>query len=261
MSERSARLSPGRGLLSGSLTLVLLVLLWQLCSRRLPSLQFVASPTEIAGGQQELWRSGLLLPPLIHTLGVVGFSWAISLVAGLMLGAVLGLNGRLSRWSTPSIEVARMVPVVAFVPLAVLLFGTSAKAEILIVGYAAFWPVLVASKSAVENISKHMLEAAGQFGLGRIRTLFSVVLPAAAPSMLVGARLSAGLALAVAIVTEMVGNPAGLGFGIVTAQGAVQPELMWAYVVIVAALGVAVNALVSGIGNTLPGIKGRGVRR
>ena len=68
------------------------------------------------------------------------------------------------------------------------------------------------------------------------------MLPAALPGVLVGARLSMTLALVLAIVAEMVGNPAGLGYAVVREQQAMRPELVFAYVVVIGALGVVLNA-------------------
>ena len=78
-----------------------------------------------------------------------------------------------------------------------------------------------------------------------------LLLPAALPSIIVGARISLGLALVMAIVAEIVGNPEGLGYGIVREQQALHPEFMFAYIAVVGLLGVALNAGVLAVTTTL----------
>jgi len=73
-----------------------------------------------------------------------------------------------------------------------------------------------------------------------------IMLPAALPGVLVGARLSMTLALVLAVVAEMVGNPAGLGYAVVREQQAMRPELVFAYVVAIGALGMILNAVLTG---------------
>jgi len=86
----------------------------------------------------------------------------------------------------------------------------------------------------------------GRFGSRRARSCERSWLPAALPGVLVGARLSMTLALVLAIVAEMVGNPAGLGYAVVREQQAMRPELVFAYVVVIGALGVILNAALTG---------------
>jgi sulfonate transport system permease protein len=74
-----------------------------------------------------------------------------------------------------------------------------------------------------------------------------VFLPAAMPAILVGMRISLTLAVVLAVLAEMVGNPEGLGYGVVSQQQALRPDLMFVYVVVIGLLGLALNALLIGI--------------
>jgi sulfonate transport system permease protein len=83
--------------------------------------------------------------------------------------------------------------------------------------------------------------------LSRAAMLCKVMLPAALPAVLVGARLSLTLALVLAVLAEMVGNPTGLGYAVVTQQQALRPDLMFAYVAVIGLLGLALNALLAAV--------------
>jgi ABC-type nitrate/sulfonate/bicarbonate transport system permease component len=94
----------------------------------------------------------------------------------------------------------------------------------------------------VAGVHARLYDVSRTFRLSRKDTILSVVLPAAMPSIVVGARISLGLALVLAVVAEMVGNPEGLGYGIVREQQALRPDLMFAYIFTVGVIGIALNA-------------------
>lgn len=87
-----------------------------------------------------------------------------------------------------------------------------------------------------------LLDVARMLRLSRFTAVRKVLLPAAAPSIVVGLRLALALSLVLAVVAEMIGNPAGLGHALVLAQLVLQPEQMFAYVVVIGLLGVGLDA-------------------
>jgi sulfonate transport system permease protein len=127
-----------------------------------------------------------------------------------------------------------------------LLFGFSLQMELMVIILPALWPVLINTMGAVMGVHARLFEVGRTFRLSRSEILRKIMLPAALPGVLVGARLSMTLALVLAIVAEMVGNPAGLGYAVVREQQAMRPELVFAYVVVIGALGVVLNAMLTG---------------
>jgi len=99
---------------------------------------------------------------------------------------------------------------------------------------------------AVAGVHTRLFDVGRTFRLSGAEILRKVMLPAALPGVLVGARLSLTLALVLAVVAEMVGNPAGLGYAVVREQQAMRPDLLFAYVVAIGALGVGLNAALTG---------------
>ena len=138
------------------------------------------------------------------------------------------------------------MPGIAFAPVALLLFGFSLQMELMVIILPALWPVLINTMGAVMGVHARLFEVGRTFRLSRSEILRKIMLPAALPGVLVGARLSMTLALVLAIVAEMVGNPAGLGYAVVREQQAMRPELVFAYVVVIGALGVILNAMLTG---------------
>jgi NitT/TauT family transport system permease protein len=115
--------------------------------------------------------------------------------------------------------------------------------------------VISSSRTGIEKLHERYFEVAATLHLRRWHTIRSVITPAAFRLILVGAKLSFGLCLVVSVVAEMVGNPAGLGWGLVSAQEAMKTSEAFAYLFAIGALGVAANAAVDfAVRRILPGL-------
>ena len=216
---------------------------WELAvRRRFIDFEYFPSPSAIAGGLADLWSQGILVADILHTLSSVLISWSIAMVIGVALGLALGLSPMMRRFSLASIEMLRPVPGIALAPVGLLLFGFSLKTEMMVTILPALWPVLVNTMGGVTGVHARLYDVGQTFRLSRGDIVRRILLPAALPSIVVGARLSLGLALVLAVVAEMVGNPQGLGYGIVREQQALRPELMFAYIILVGLLGLALNS-------------------
>jgi ABC-type nitrate/sulfonate/bicarbonate transport system permease component len=211
---------------------------------------YLPAPHQILSAGAELLAGGQLVTDVIHTVGVTLVAWLLALVAGTVAGVLMGLWRPARTLFATSVDVLRTLPVVAFVPVAVLLFGLSTTMEVAVAAWAAVWPILVNARGAVDAVHPRLHEVAATLRLGAVRTLRAVVLPAAAPFVLVGARLGLSFALIVTVVAEMIGNPTGLGYEIVQAQQSLRPEAMFAYILVVGLIGngldIGLNLVASG---------------
>jgi sulfonate transport system permease protein len=243
----------------GLATIALAFLLWEMLLRAgFAQYQNLPAPSAIADGLVEIAASGQLLADTLHTLGSVLVGWGAALLVGIVLGLLLGVSRTLRRYCLASIEVLRPMPGIAFAPVALLLFGFSLQMELMVIILPALWPVLINTMGAVMGVHARLFEVGRTFRLSRGEILRKIMLPAALPGVLVGARLSMTLALVLAIVAEMVGNPAGLGYAVVREQQAMRPELVFAYVVAIGALGVILNAVLTGaVARLFPAASGR----
>jgi ABC-type nitrate/sulfonate/bicarbonate transport system permease component len=140
-----------------------------------------------------------------------------------------------------SIEAFRPIPAVALIPIALLIFGFGFRMEIAIVAFAAFWPVLILSRSAVAGVEPRLIQVARALGFGMAARVWKIVLPAALPRIFVAFRLAAGIALIVAVTVEIAANPLGLGYGMMLAQQTLRPELMLAFLVWLGIVGWGMN--------------------
>jgi ABC-type nitrate/sulfonate/bicarbonate transport system permease component len=189
-----------------------LLVLWQLVvmfgtpSRRAPM------PTHVVEAAWALIGSGDLPLALIQSFGRVlaGFAWAAALA--LVLGALMGTYRAVDRSLDPLVESFRSIAPIALLPLAILWFGTGTPAAAFIVGYAAFFPMIVNTIHGVKSVDPQLIRAARTLGVDRLTILRTVVLPGALPYIFVGARLALGVAWTSIIAAELaVGAKAGGG--------------------------------------------------
>jgi ABC-type nitrate/sulfonate/bicarbonate transport system permease component len=124
----------------------------------------------------------------------------------------MGTYRAVERSLDPLIESFRPIAPIALLPLAILWFGTGTPAAVFIVGYAAFFPMIVNTVHGIAGIDQQLIRAARTLGVGRATILLRIVLPGALPYLFVGARLALGVAWTSIIAAELaVGAKAGGG--------------------------------------------------
>lgn len=178
-------------------------------------------------------------------------AWAIGLgVAGAIavpIGVVLGSSWRSYLASTAAIEFLRPIPSVALIPLAILLMGRGLDMKVLLVAYASVWPILFNTMYGVREVDPLARDTGRAFGLGRAAVLWRIALPAASPFIATGVRVSAGIALILAISAELIaGGTQGLGvWMLANSQTGVPRQLLYAGIVVAGLLGLGLNALLA----------------
>ena len=135
------------------------------------------------------------------------------------------------------------MPIVAFVPVAVLLLGFTTKMEIVVAFYAALWPILLNTYGGIRSVDRSLIEVGNVMGLSYLASLWKLRLPAATPYIVVGLRLGLAVSFVLTLVAEMIGNPAGLGFALVQKGEALKSAQMFAYVVVIGLVGVVLNGV------------------
>lgn len=214
----AARPWAAAGLLRALLLPLLLVVLWQLWSMTLPPESPAPRPAKVVAAFVELVTQGGLVQATVQSLGRVAAGFAGALVLGTTLGVLLGVNRRLRENLDPLIESFRPIAPMALLPIAILWFGTGTPTALAIVGYAAFFPLLLNTVHGVGRVDRKLVLAARTMGIAPHRILLSVVLPGALPGILLGARLAMGVAWTAIIAAELAvgaksggGNSGGIG--------------------------------------------------
>lgn len=191
---------------------VILLVIWQAWALTLPETSPAPAPIKVVQSFVELTASGELVWSTIQSLGRVLAGFSIALVAGLVLGVLMGSSRILRENLDPIVESFRPIAPMAILPIAILWFGTGTPAALTIVAYAAFFPLLVNTIHGVSRVDQQLIRAAQTMGISRPRIIWAVTVPAAIPSVLLGSRLAMGVAWTAIIAAELaVGAKSGGG--------------------------------------------------
>ncbi|HLR97687.1 MAG TPA: ABC transporter permease [Jiangellaceae bacterium] len=166
---------------------------------------------------------------------------AIAVVAGLVLGVVIGAVPVLRAATASTIEFLRPIPSVALIPIAVLLYGTSMASTLLLVVYASFWQMLVQVLYGVQDVDPVARETARSYRFSVLTQVRTVIWPTTLPFAMTGLRLAATVALILTITGELIIGTPGLGNLIAVAQTSGAVASMYALVIVTGLLGVVVN--------------------
>lgn len=235
----------------GVLGLITLLFLWELVARVFfANAATLPPPTRIALALAQIVKERSFYDEFTYTLVATILGWSLAVPVGIAIGVLLGLSSTALDYSLATVEFLRPLPGIAFVPLALLLFGFSLQAELLVIVIPTFWPVLVNTLSGVKATPVRLKDVCRSMRVSIARSIFAVYLPSAAPSILVGCRLSLSLSLVMAIAVEIIGIPSGLGYALMREQQALNPEGMFAYIIVIGSLGIFLNWILDTVAHT-----------
>jgi len=226
----------------GTASVVAGLSLWQLvaASGRLDATSFPTT-SRIAGAGVGL----LANRPFWSALGHTAESWALGLLIATVIaipaGLMIGSNRFLFASTRVVVEFLKPIPVVAILPLALLMFGTTIKMKLLLVAYGALWPLLIQTTYGAHDVDPVVADTARAFRLSYPRRLGFVVLPSAAPFVATGLRLAAVHAFVITIVAELVAGGQGLGLMMFMSDNALRYADTYALAFIAGLLGLSLN--------------------
>ncbi|NYT69248.1 ABC transporter permease [Pusillimonas noertemannii] len=240
MNNTIRRLAYGPWLGLGLILLILL--LWEV-SATLKWISPLSLPkvSDVAITLFELVKSGELPRELAASLWRMFVGYFIGVLLGIAVGLLMGAFRPAYKLLEPVTEILRPIPSPAYVPVAILFLGIDNEMKIFMVAFSAFFPVLLNTYSGVRGVDPVQLQTAGTFGVKGVRRLWEVVLPAAAPSIFTGMRISLAVALIVMVISEMVAASDGIGYFILAAQRGFKVQAMFAGIVTLAVVGYALN--------------------
>ncbi|MBN3724562.1 ABC transporter permease [Burkholderia sp. Ac-20379] len=222
--------------------------LWTIgCERGWIAPQILPPPEAVWQTLAELARSGDLLSNTWISLQRVFFGFAAGSLAGFAIGAWLGLSRTAEAYVLPSFNAIVQIPVLGWLPFLLLLVGVGEPLKIILIAHAALVPVAMSTLQGFRETPPALDEAARVFGYSRFQRIVHVVLPAAVPTLATGVRLAFTKAWLALVVVELVASSEGLGYLIVYGRQLFQLDLVMAAVVIVGAIGYAINRLLDAL--------------
>ena len=188
---------------------------------------------------------------LLASLSRVYGGFAIALCVALPLGLLIGRIALIRRVLDPTLQVLRPIPVTAWLPLAMTLFGLGPRSAFFLVCLGAFYPILINTIFGVRAVDQRLFEAASMLGCQGTAQFFRVVLPASLPAIFTGLRLGLGFAWVVIVVGEMTGVQTGLGAIIMEARQLSRTEIVICGMVVIGIAGFISDRIVLVLGKRL----------
>jgi len=199
-------------------------------------------PTILQTAASLLTGGGLISAALVSLLRVnVGF--ALALVTAVPLGILLGRYRLMFLAAEPSVESFRFVIPFAWIPLAILWFGTAETGKIFIIWYAGFFVLLLPTISAVLSVDRDLVKAARTLGAGEFTIFRKVVLPAILPELVTAMRVAFAICWISILAAELVASRAGLGYLIADARELLQTDVVIVGMIVIGCIGAFYNWL------------------
>jgi sulfonate transport system permease protein len=216
--------------------------LWTLATERgwAPP-QILPQPRLVLDTIIDLAKSGDLLLNYGISLGRVAAGFFVGSAIGAVLGAAMGLSRSVERYVYPLFNALSQVPVLGWLPLAMMAFGIGEALKIVIIASASLVPVAINVLSGIRRVPAQYVEVARVFEFSRAQFLRKVVLPATVPSLFVGVRYGLTLAWLSLVTVELLASSEGLGFLIVWGRQLFQLDLVLAAIISVGVVGLLLD--------------------
>ena len=226
----------------GVIGIVSFFLGWEISSRLEILNPFYFPPfSKILAKGFELFADGTIWEHMWFSLTNFSIGFAISVVLGVLLGIPMGWYKGISRTFDPLLSGVYATPLVALLPLIIMLFGLGPTSKIIMTVLAAVFPVLINTMTGIANTDHRLITMARAFGAKDSTVLLKVSVPGSLPYIVAGMRVALGRALVYIVVAEQYGAATGLGYLSSVAAQRFQMAAMFVPIVIIAGLGAGLN--------------------
>ncbi|XEC92669.1 ABC transporter permease [Paenibacillus tarimensis] len=177
-------------------------------------LQFgnLPSPLDVVRKWKEVALSESYYVNIVISLGRVTLGIVLGLISAVLLGVWIGLSQRANDSLFPTFEIFRPVPLIAFLPIAMLLFSSMEGSIVFITFIGAFFPILISTRNAIKRISPTIINAANCLGCPPGKAVWKVYLPAVAPEIFSALTVGVGASWMGVITAEMIAGQFGIGY-------------------------------------------------
>ena len=203
------------------------------------------SPVSVVLSFREEILAGRLVNDTIASLWRVVVGFVISATFGIPIGLWLGQHLHAREAFVPQLNFFRFLSPLAWIPFAILWFHIGDKPAIFLIIMATFFPLVLATMSAVANIPSVYFRVAQDYHYKGFELLTKVTFPAVLPQVITALRVSYGISWVVIVAAEMVGCQDGLGYGIWEARNGLRLDSAVCYMIVIGTLGMGIDRLMS----------------
>ena len=229
-------------LLEVPLALAVVAGVWQAASVVVGNSTLLPSPLRVLRALDELVR-GDLREDVQASLAHLGIGYGLGAGTGLALGIVSARFALVEAIVDPLVELLRPTSAIAWIPIAILMFGISGSVPVFLIFYASLFPIFVNAVAGMKEVDVQLVRAAQMLGASSRMILTHVVMPFALPYVLAGARLSLGVAWMAMVAAELTGSDAGLGWRLFWYQEFFAMDKVMAVILTIGVLGYLFDTL------------------
>ena len=226
----------------GLLGIVAFFFAWELATRAGILNPFYFPPfSQIVAKGVELFANGTIWDHMIFSLTNFSVGFIIAAVIGVIAGVPMGWYKAVSKTFDPLLSGIYATPLIALLPLIIMLFGLGPTSKIIMTILAAVFPILINTMTGISNTDHRLVTMARAFGATDGAVFLKVSIPGSLPYIVAGMRLALGPALVYIVVAEQYGAAMGLGYLSSVAAQRFQMAAMFVPIVIIACLGAGLN--------------------
>lgn len=225
---------------------LLFILLWYVVAQaKLVSPVFLPGPERAWDALVYGLTEGDLFVLTLRTVERMVYGWLLASLAGIVLGATIGVSETARAYFEPTLEFLRPLPASAMLPVAIALLGLTDAMVLAVIAFGALWPMLLATVHGFADVEPRLYQVSRALGLSRSAVIWKIALPSAMPDILSGMRVGLTIALILAVVGEMLASRPGLGQAILLAARSFQSADLFAGVMLLGLIGYISGLLLS----------------
>jgi NitT/TauT family transport system permease protein len=221
-----------------------LLLFWEFGLPVVANVRYTSTPSAVVVRLVELAREGVLWGHTYTTMVEATSGYAIGVAAGLLSALFLAWSQRAYQVFEPFLMAFYSIPKIALAPLFIMWFGLGLTPKILLAAMMVYFIVLMNTVAGIYNINPQLVGVSQVMGAGKRHLATKVVMPAAAPAIMASIRITFARAMVGAVLGEFIAAMDGLGFLIVRSAREFDVAAMFAGIVVIAVLVMAVNGLI-----------------
>lgn len=240
----------GLGYAAAILPIVVLLVLWQLVGLFHSSNPYAVSLSSTLGAFPAWWREGMA-NDLATSGKEVLFGALIALVAGLVVGTLLGRLRLVDLLVGPWVRAFYTIPVIALTPLFVIALGLGVISKMAVIAMVGFFPIAINTAVGTRALNTTYADVADSFGASRVKRVLRIDAPAALPYVITAIRLAVAPMIVTVFVAELLGGDAGVGYHIQQSAQGLNIASMYAGILVLIVVAVLVDGVVRVVENHL----------
>jgi sulfonate transport system permease protein len=219
-----------------------LLVVWATASKKeLVAPQILPAPAAVAQTLLDQVESGELFTNFAISLARVAGGFALGGAIGVVVGVAMGLSRKVEQYLYPSFNAISQVPVLGWLPLAMMVLGIGESLKIVIIAHATLVPIALNALKGIRNVPRAYVEVAKTFEFSHRQLLRKVIFPASVPTLFVGIRYGLTQAWLSLVTVELLASSEGLGFMIVWGRQLFQLDLVLSAIIVVGVVGLLLD--------------------